>query len=98
MPPTTRRALLAASLAAPIPALAQGGPWAPTRPLRLIVPFPAGGSPDVLTRLMAPHLQASLGQSVVVENRPGAGSTLGANAVARAEADGAFNLPLDSGE
>lgn len=82
----SRRLLLAGLATLPLPALAQG--WAPARPLRLVVPFPAGGSPDVLTRLMAPHLQASLGQPVVVENRPGAGATIGGVAVARSEPDG----------
>jgi tripartite-type tricarboxylate transporter receptor subunit TctC len=84
--PFSRRHLLAALAALPLPARAQG--WAPMRPIRFIVPFPAGGSPDVLTRLMAPHLQASLGQPVVVENRPGAGATIGGVAVARSEPDG----------
>jgi tripartite-type tricarboxylate transporter receptor subunit TctC len=56
--------------------------------LRLVVPFPAGGSPDVLTRLMAPHAQALLGQPVTVENRTGAGATVGSSFVAREPADG----------
>ena len=84
--PLPRRALLAGLAALPVPAAAQS--WMPSRPLRLVVPFPAGGSPDVLSRLMAPHVQASLGQPVVVENRPGAGATLGGVAVARSEPDG----------
>jgi tripartite-type tricarboxylate transporter receptor subunit TctC len=78
-----RRTLLLASLATP--ALAQ---WAPSRQIRLVVPFPAGGSPDVLTRLMAPHVQAALGQPVSVENRTGAGATIGSNFVAREAPDG----------
>lgn len=83
-----RRSLIAAlatSLAAP--ALAQPR-WAPSRPVRMIVPFPAGGSPDLLARLMAPHAQAALGQSVVVENRAGAGATVGSGVVAREVPDG----------
>jgi tripartite-type tricarboxylate transporter receptor subunit TctC len=84
-----RRCFLAALAGAPLaaPALAQPR-WAPSRQIRLIVPFPAGGSPDVLTRLMAPHVQAALGQSVVVENRTGAGATVGSAFVAREPADG----------
>ena len=80
-----RRVLLLAPLATP--ALAQAR-WAPTRPVRLIVPFPAGGSPDLLARLMAPHAQAALGQPVAVENRTGAGATVGSNLVAREAPDG----------
>lgn len=83
-----RRSVLAA-VAAPFaaPALAQQR-WAPSRPVRLIVPFPAGGSPDLLARLMAPHAQAALGQSVLVENRAGAGATVGSGMVAREAPDG----------
>lgn len=84
-----RRALMLAPFATPLaaPALAQAR-WAPSRPLRLIVPFPAGGSPDLLARLMAPHAQAALGQPVTVENRTGAGATVGSNLVAREAPDG----------
>ena len=87
---TNRRQILAALAAAPVlatPALAQTR-WAPSRSVRLVVPFPAGGSPDVLTRLMAPHAQAALGQSVLVENRTGAGATVGSSFVAREAPDG----------
>lgn len=59
-----------------------------TRPLRLVVPFPAGGPTDALARLMAEGLAAPLGQSVVVDNRPGAGGGIAAELVARAPADG----------
>ena len=74
-----RRAL--AFLAAP--ALAQ-----PTRPVRLIVPFPPGGSNDVIARPLAEKLTHRLGQPVIVENRPGAGGAIGAAQVAQAPADG----------
>ncbi|MBX9751933.1 MAG: tripartite tricarboxylate transporter substrate binding protein [Roseococcus sp.] len=87
---TNRRQILAALAATPVlatPALAQTR-WAPSRSVRMVVPFPAGGSPDVLTRLMAPHAQAALGQSVLVENRTGAGATVGSNFVAREAPDG----------
>ncbi len=80
----TRRSLLAASLATP--ALSQG--WQPSRAIRVIVPFPAGGSPDIIARLMAGPMQAALGQNVVVENRTGAGATVGSTLVAREPADG----------
>ena len=88
-----RRALLGATLAAPLaaaaiaPARAQQDAW-PSRPIRIVAPFAPGGSADTLGRLVAQDLQQSLGQSVVVENRPGAGGVLGSLAVARAPADG----------
>ncbi len=72
-----RRQILAALAATPMlaaPVLAQPR-WAPSRSMHLVVPFPAGGSPDVLTRLMAPHAQAAIGQSALVENRTGTAAT-----------------------
>src|SRR4051812_25563182 len=57
----------------------------PNRPIRLLVPFPAGGPVDVMGRLIAQHLSTALGQQVIVDNRPGAGSTLAAKAAATAE-------------
>jgi tripartite-type tricarboxylate transporter receptor subunit TctC len=65
--------------------------WAqtyPTRPVRVIVPFPAGGSSDILARLMGQWLSDRLGQPFVIENRPGATSNIGTEAVVRAPADG----------
>jgi tripartite-type tricarboxylate transporter receptor subunit TctC len=60
----------------------------PNRPIRLVVPFPPGGSADVLARLMGERITAALGQPVVIDNRPGAGGILGADAVAKAVPDG----------
>jgi tripartite-type tricarboxylate transporter receptor subunit TctC len=83
-----RRALLAAAaLPVAAPALAQA-PF-PDRPLRIIVPFAAGGPSDIVVRLIAPKLTATLGQPVVVENRAGAGGVTGVDAAAKATPDGA---------
>jgi tripartite-type tricarboxylate transporter receptor subunit TctC len=60
----------------------------PTHPITLVVPFSAGGPTDVLARTLAPAMSASLGQNVVIENKPGAGGTIGAASVARAQPDG----------
>lgn len=60
----------------------------PNKPIRLIVPFPAGGSTDIVGRVVAQKLQERLGQTVVVENRAGAGGTIGADVAAKAAADG----------
>src|SRR5688572_30525096 len=66
---------------------AQAQTW-PTQTIRLIVPFPAGGSNDVMARLIAPHLEKALGQTVLVDNRPAAAGQVGTEAVARATPDG----------
>jgi tripartite-type tricarboxylate transporter receptor subunit TctC len=71
---------------AAVPALAQT-PW-PARPIKLVVPLPPGGGGDVTARVVAAELTQRLKQTVVVENRPGAGSAIGTQAVARAEPDG----------
>ena len=60
----------------------------PSRPITLIVPYAAGGSADVLPRIIAEHMQASLGKPVVIENAPGAAGNIGANRIARAVPDG----------
>jgi tripartite-type tricarboxylate transporter receptor subunit TctC len=60
----------------------------PTRPVRVIVGFPPGGSADIVTRIVAQALSERLGQSFIVDNRSGAGSNIGTEAVARANPDG----------
>lgn len=85
MPPITRRALVAGAVLA-APAHAQS-PY-PSRPVRLVTPFPPGASTDAVGRLTAERLAAQFGQPVVVENRAGAGGLIGAEAVAHAAADG----------
>ncbi|WP_455288493.1 Bug family tripartite tricarboxylate transporter substrate binding protein [Cupriavidus necator] len=88
MPPKlylTCAALTAAFTVAP--AAAQAPAW-PDRPIRLVVPFAAGGATDVLGRLLAVGLGERLGQSVVVENKPGASTVIGATQVAKAAPDG----------
>jgi tripartite-type tricarboxylate transporter receptor subunit TctC len=74
-----------ACLVSPPPARSQ--PY-PTRPITILIPFPAGGSADTLARLIGAKLSDSLGQAVVVENKPGAGGNLGTDAVAKAAPDG----------
>jgi tripartite-type tricarboxylate transporter receptor subunit TctC len=93
----TRRVLLGSMLAAPLgaPALAQS-PW-PNRPVRVVVPWPPGGSTDVLCRLLCEQLQTKLGQSFVLENRPGAGGNIGADALAKSAPDGYTMGPLTLG-
>jgi tripartite-type tricarboxylate transporter receptor subunit TctC len=79
-------ALLGAGALVPQLALAQAG-W-PTRPVRIVVPFNAGGTTDILARAVAQELTRSLGQSFVVENKPGAGGNIGADVVAKSAPDG----------
>src|SRR3954449_11064132 len=85
----TRRALIACSAALTTTAASsvKAKSW-PERPLQWIVGFPPGGAPDLLTRILAQRLEPEIGQTVVVENRPGAAGNLGASALARAAPDG----------
>jgi tripartite-type tricarboxylate transporter receptor subunit TctC len=82
----TRRAAIAAALAMPALAQAQGG-W-PNGPIRIVAPFPPGGSVDATSRLIQPHLQQVLGVPVLVENKGGASGSIGTREVARAAPDG----------
>jgi tripartite-type tricarboxylate transporter receptor subunit TctC len=95
---STRRNLLTAGLFAP--ALVSGASaqtdW-PNRPVRMIVPWPPGGSTDVLARLAAEQLSIRLGQSFVIENRPGAGGNIGAEGIAKSAPDGYTLGPLTLG-
>lgn len=90
---TVRRALLASAgvtlvaLAMPGAVLAQASAW-PSKPIRVVVNFPPGSSPDVLARAVSQPLQQALGQPVIIENRAGASGMIGAEAVAKSPADG----------
>lgn len=90
---TSRRKLLLASAALPAASLqsskllAQTGPW-PERPIRMIVPFDAGSTPDLFARVIGRRMSETLQQPVVVENRPGAGGLNGTDVVAKSKADG----------
>ena len=80
-----RGAGVALLLLSPLPVLSQAYP---AKPVRAVVPYPPGGAPDLVTRLIAQRISVPLGQSVVVENRPGASSIIGTEYVARAAPDG----------
>jgi tripartite-type tricarboxylate transporter receptor subunit TctC len=80
-------ALVAAAMLPVAAAVAQTEPY-PSRLIRLIVPFAAGGLNDVVARLLAPHLERALGQPVIVDNRPAASGIVGTDAVAKAPPDG----------
>nr|WP_316642497.1 tripartite tricarboxylate transporter substrate binding protein [uncultured Roseateles sp.] len=85
------RRLLLQTLSLGVALLMSGGAMAqawPSKPVTLVVPFPAGGTTDVLARALADKLAQSLGQAVIVESKPGAGATLGADYVAKSRPDG----------
>jgi len=89
------RGVLAAVVVALVPAVAMAQAW-PTKPVKIICPFPAGGTTDVVSRLLAQKLQDAWGQPVVVENKSGAGGNIGADLVAKSPADG-YTLLMTSG-
>ena len=92
-------AALATTLAAslPVSAFAQGGGNWPSKPIRLIVPYPPGGSSDIIARSISQPLSDALGQPVVIENRAGANGNLGADMLAKAPADGHTLMLCDLG-
>lgn len=84
----TRRVFAAGLGATAVSGVARAqGPW-PDRVVRIIVPYPAGGSTDVLTRILAERLKDRIGQTWVIENRPGAGGNIGIDGVAKSDPDG----------
>ena len=83
--PTRRHALITAAL------LCSGGAWAqayPIKPIRAVVPFAAGSATDQIGRAFAEKMSATLGQTIVIDNKPGASGMLGADTVAKSPADG----------
>jgi tripartite-type tricarboxylate transporter receptor subunit TctC len=83
-----RTFLLLASMLLALPAAAQDASTFPSRPIRIIVPFPAGGPTDINARIIAQKMSEDFKQPVVIENRPGGNTAIGAQAVAKAEPDG----------
>ena len=90
-----RLVLLAGALTLAFPQLATAQSW-PTKPIKLIIPFAAGGTTDILGRLLAQQLTKDLGQNVIVENKGGAGGNIAAELVAQSAADG-YTIMLASG-
>ena len=89
-------ALLAAAVFGGVPAHAQA-PDYPNKVIKIIVPFTAGSATDIMARIVGERLTASMGQPVVIENRAGAGGTLGAAQVAKSEPDGYTLLVVSTG-
>ncbi|TCT03858.1 Bug family tripartite tricarboxylate transporter substrate binding protein [Aquabacter spiritensis] len=85
---TVLSGLGAAAICSPFPARADAGAWKPSGTVRLVVPFSAGGITDIIARLVAAHLQQTWGQTVVVDNKTGAGGIVGSLDVVRAAPDG----------
>lgn len=104
MTSTTRRRVIqgmaaatAASCLGRMPALAQGGDAYPSKPIRLVVPYPAGGTTDQLARAISQPLREILGQPILIDNRVGAGGTIGTDHVAKQPGDGYTLLFGNSG-
>ena len=91
-----RSIVLALTTAALVPAALAQDKW-PSKPIRIVVPFPAGGTSDVLARLVGLKLSESLGQTVLVDNKPGSSGNLGADAVAKSAPDGHTLVLMDVG-
>src|SRR5215510_10050583 len=95
----SKRALLVAACgfaaaALPFGAMAQGAAW-PTRPVRLLVGFPGGSTPDIAARTIAEPLSKALGQPVVVDNKPGASGNIAADQVAKATDDHTLGIVIN---
>src|SRR5207237_734365 len=82
-----RRAVVAGTMRFPAMARGPAEPW-PNRPIRIVAPFGTGGGTDITMRLLAPRMSELLGQTILVEKRPGAGSTVGTDYVAKQPPDG----------
>jgi tripartite-type tricarboxylate transporter receptor subunit TctC len=101
--PATLIVLIVALVCAPV--LSRAAESYPVRPITLVVPYPPGGGVDAMGRIIAQSLSASLGQQVIIENRPGAGGVIGTRSVAKAAPDGytlvrmiaGISLPANSG-
>ena len=88
--------LFAATAALLFAGLVQAQPW-PAKPIKIIIPYPPGGTSDILARALSPGLQSAFGQAIVVENKPGATGNVGADFVAKSPADGYTLLLADIG-
>jgi tripartite-type tricarboxylate transporter receptor subunit TctC len=89
--PTLRRCLILCAIAVPLSAAAF-----PDKPIEWVVPYPAGGGSDVVARTLAEHMGKTLGQTIIVNNKPGAATNIGADYVAKAKADGHIMLTADT--
>ena len=90
-------AAIAVAAAVTLPATSQAREW-PTKPIRIVVGFGPGGGTDIVARILAPPLSEVLGQPVVIENKPGAGGTVGADMVAKSPNDGYTALMMNSAQ
>jgi tripartite-type tricarboxylate transporter receptor subunit TctC len=97
MPPGVRARALLAALAGAFPVAAAAADRYPDRPVRVVVPYPAGGPIDITMRAIGPRLSEALGQPVVIDNRGGAGGTIGADLVAKSAPDGYTLLACSTG-
>ncbi|MDP3084563.1 MAG: tripartite tricarboxylate transporter substrate-binding protein, partial [Rubrivivax sp.] len=97
MTKTTRRAVIGLLCSVPLATLAQAPEWPKAGPVKLVVPFTAGSGTDIMARTLADKLGPAIGAQVIVENKPGAGGTVGAAQVAKSAADGYTFLVHSSG-